>query len=85
MSQKSSSFLHSDFMHKNEEASLDISIITGPKNLVMEDGHKSLFELIENRMDQMDVPFAAGKIEKVNILLENLAKFFVYSIFKALI
>ena len=40
----------------------------------MEDGHKSLFELIENRMDQMDVPFAAGKIEKVNYFATKLDK-----------
>ncbi|XP_023331047.1 lymphokine-activated killer T-cell-originated protein kinase [Eurytemora carolleeae] len=37
----------------------------GPKNLVMEDGHRSLYDIIETRKDELDTPFSADYIEKV--------------------
>jgi PDZ-binding kinase len=38
---------------------------TGPKNLVMEDGHRSLFDLIEDRKEELDAPFQPQHMEKV--------------------
>jgi len=38
---------------------------TGPKNLLMEDGHQSLNDMMEKRKEELDLPFPAENIEKV--------------------
>ena len=48
---------------------VSIFAFLGPKNLVMEDGHKALLGLIEARKEEeYDIPFPAEAIEKVKIL-----------------
>ena len=34
----------------------------------MEDGHRSLYDIIETRKDELDTPFSAQDIEKVGYM-----------------
>jgi len=38
---------------------------SGPKSLLMEDGHKSLYDLIETRKEESNIPFPPDKIKTV--------------------